>query len=162
MAPGVQVMLWGAAVIATVALNYRHKGDPDAFGLSVMLLMIWVMGRIMWAILAPPQSQAMYPLFDFLGGATAFLAFQTRIAWWKLALSLFFLAQLCLHSLFWASKALQLPVTINQYEYTAINNAIFAMQLSVVGWRGVRDGVLASRIRAWVRHRPGLGHHSRG
>lgn len=157
-----QVMVWGAAVILAVALNYRQKGDPDAFGLSVMLLMIWVMGRITWAVWSPPQSQALYPLIDYAAGCACFWAWQTKPAPWKLIMAMTFMVQLALHAIFWAAPVVFSTESVGQYTYTSALNAIFAMQLLIVGWRGVRDGVLAGRIGAWVRSRSVSGHHSGG
>jgi hypothetical protein len=159
MSPAIQVLLWGIATALAVLVNFRRQGDPDALGLAVMILLIWIMGRVTGALWSPPQSMASYPVIDFIAGCVAATAWSTRPAPWKIVLAGLFLLQCLGHAAFWSARFFHGP-GVDLLTYTAANNCIFAVQLAVVGWQGVHDGILAGsagprmRRRARARSRP--------
>ena len=127
-----QIALWALAVIAPVLLNLTTKRSTDALGLSAMLLLTWCFGRITGAFYSPPESMALYPVVDAFAGATAFVAWRTRRAWWKLALVGLFLGQCTLHAAFW----LAWPQDGSLYQYVLTNNVLFIAELITVSVPG--------------------------
>ncbi len=75
-----QVIAWGIATVAPLILNMSMKRGPDAIGLSAMLLLIWVLGRVSWALWTPPESMAINPFVDAVAGMTVFAAWLSRRA----------------------------------------------------------------------------------
>jgi hypothetical protein len=145
-----QLAAWGAATMAPFILNLGMRRGPDAVGLSIMLVLIWVLGRVFWSLWSPPASMQLYPLIDAAAGMTAFTAWMTRPTWWKLVLTGLFLVQLALHVAFWAAQ----PVEGSLSRYIALNNLCYAMQLVVVAWPGGWRLVTHHLFRALPR---GLG-----
>lgn len=161
MPASLQIALWGAATAMVVLLNFRRKGDPDGLGLAVMILLIWIMGRVTGTLWSPPESMASYPVIDFLAGCTAANAYRTRPAAWKLLLAGLFLLQCLGHAAYWSARFFHGP-NVDLLTYTSVNNAIFAVQLAVVGRQGVGNGVLAGSSRAWMRARLGARDRAGG
>lgn len=152
----IQLLLWGVAVCLPVMLNIMTK-RVDAVGLSAMLLLTWCFGRITAALYSPPESMTFYPLVDAACGVTAFAAWVTRRAWWKLALTGLFGLQLALHASYWVSWVIDPTDKAALYTYVLANNLVFASELLLVGGgalvdvaRGIGHGML-DRARA-VRH----------
>lgn len=158
MTPELQVSLWGFAAAAPVLLNIFTRRSSDALGLSGMILLIWVMGRVLWALYTPPDSMALYPVIDAMAGATAFGAWATRRQAWKIALTWLFVLQCALHAAFWVAYPTVQSGGI-LLRYLQLNNAIFACQLICVGAPG---GVQLSRdVSGWLSRRAWFRDHAR-
>jgi len=155
MTAELQIALWGAATCGPVLLNTATKRSADALGLSSMILLTWVMGRVLNALYTPPESMSLYPVIDMLAGATVFSAWATRPRWWKLALVALFTAQCALHAAFW----LAWPSPGSLVRYLWVNNSLFALQLICVGAPG--GGQLARDTLAWMSRSPWARHHAR-
>lgn len=135
MSVGIQIMLWGIAVSIPVIVNLLAKRS-DALGLSAMLLLTWVFGRITGALYSPPESMALYPVVDAACGVTAFIAWRTHRAPWKLALVGLFVLQCCTHLAFWVAYPTD---NASLWRYIAINNLWFSLELVCVAGGGVWD-----------------------
>lgn len=150
MTAELQIVLWGAAAALPVVLNLTTERAADAKGLSMMILLIWVMGRVFGALYTPPESMQWYPVVDSLAGITCFVAWRARPAPWKLGLVGCFLFQCALHAAFW----LAWPTPGSLLRYVVANNIIFACELCLVGGPGVAHGarlvgrMLSGRARA--------------
>lgn len=151
-----QVAAWGAAVTVPLILNVFTRQGSDALGFSAILVFIWVLGRVFAAVWTVPDSMAMYPLIDMLAGMTAFRAWQTQPERWKLVLTALYVGQCASHVAFW--QAWPLPGSLLRYLW--VLNSLFALQLICVAWPG--GSRVAHLLFAWVSHRPGLVHHTRG
>ena len=88
-----QILSWALGVSIVVGVNLFNRKDPDALGLSMMLLIMWVISNVLAAFYAPPDSMRLYPFMDLAGGLTAYVAYKTRKAWWKLGLAYLLLIQ---------------------------------------------------------------------
>lgn len=130
-----QIIGWGVAACAPLLINLALK-KTDAVGLSVMLLMGWCFGRITGALYAPPDSMTLYPIVDAACGITAFAAWSTKKAPWKLALVGLFIVQCCGHLAFWVTYPTD---NASLWRYIALNNLWFALQLLCVAGGGVWD-----------------------
>lgn len=155
MSAELQIALWGVAVCTPVLLNIATKRSADALGLSGMILLMWVMGRVLGAVYTPPESMSFYPVMDAMAGATAFYAWSSDRRAWKLGLVILFTAQCALHVAFW----LAWPSPGSLLRYLWVNNSLFALQLICVGSPGVRD--VARRLVGWLSRRPWARHHAR-
>lgn len=133
MSTELQIVLWGVAVALPVLLNTVTGRHPDAVGLSVMILLIWAMGRVFGALYTPPESMQWYPVVDCAAGITCFVAWRERPALWKLGLVTAFVLQCALHAAFW----LAWPAAGSLLRYIVFNNIIFAWELCLVGGPGV-------------------------
>jgi len=165
MSESMQILVWGAAVAAVVGVNlYNRSDDPDAAGLSMMLLILWVLSNLLEGLYQPPDSMKIYPLMDLAAGLTAYLAWRTRKVAWKLGLAYLFVIQLAAHFSFWAPAFVAElrgfpPVTGDFSTYKIVLNVVFILQLILVGGVGVSH--VASRILAAVRASPLLSRHTR-
>lgn len=150
MTSELQLALWGVATVTPLAINIATKRGPDALGLSCMIVLIWTLGRVFGALYSPPESMSWYPLIDMLAGLTALTAWQSRKAWWKLALAYLYVGQCAAHLSFWAAW----PADGSLLRYLWVNNTLYACQLICVAYPGVRH-VVASMVvprvlaRAW-------------
>lgn len=137
-----------------VASRFDFKGFVDAFGISVMLIIIWAITNIMAAIFAPPLSKALHWLIDFVGLSVCIIAWRTHRERWKLVLAGLFLAQLFLHALFWVEWQTQ-PHGNMLYNYVLGLNMIWLVQLATAAWPGGRYvvGRLVDRgAHSWADH----------
>lgn len=150
---GIQLMLWGIAVSIPVIVNLLLKRS-DALGLSAMLLLTWVFGRISGALYSPPESMALYPVVDAACGITAFVAWKTKKAPWKLALTGLFIVQCCTHLAFWVAYPTD---NASLWRYIAINNLWFGLGLVCVAGGGVWDVARGAFSRLFSYARPS-GH----
>lgn len=155
MSPEQQLAAWALAVIAPFCLNAFFNRHPDAVGLSAMMIVGWGFQRVCWTIWTPPEAMQFYPIMDAAFGLTALGAWSTQKSVWKLVLSLLFVIQCSLHASFWLS-----PATASLLRYIAINNILFALELSVVASPGVGSALaILARHRgarsAWLRPHAG-------
>lgn len=146
----VQILMWGAAAIIPVLLNL-HTKRTDALGLSVMMLLTWVLGRITGALYSPPESMALYPIVDMACGIICFAAWATQRAWWKLALTGLFGLQCLLHAAFWLAWVADPTDKATLYRYVLANNLVFASELIIVAGGAVGD--VARSSSHWVLDR---------
>lgn len=131
MPASTQLLLWGIAVCIPVILNLAAK-KTDAVGLSAMLLLTWVFGRVTAALYPVPEAMSLYPIVDAACGITAFVAYRSRPALWKLLLASLFMLQCILHVAFWAAW----PAPGSLYRYVFANNALFLLELLCVSGPG--------------------------
>jgi hypothetical protein len=138
-----------------IASRFDFKGFIDAFGLSVMIVIIWAITNLMAALFDPPMSKALHWLIDFVGLSVCIMAWRTHHELWKLFLAALFLIQLGLHALFWVEWQTQ-PHGNMLYEYVFGLNMIWLVQLAVTAWPGGR--YVVGRLLAWSFPRRGLDH----
>lgn len=134
MTPGAQIALWGLAAMAPLLLNLITRSRADAVGLAFMLLAGWLLGRIIAALAAPPESMQWYPLVDAVAGALTFRCWQKRPEAWKLVVTFLLIGQCTLHASFWLSGPAPGALTL----YLVANNTLFALQLLTVASPGGR------------------------
>lgn len=159
MSAELQISLWGLATLVPVGLNLAGKREADALGLSLMIVLIWVLGRVLWALYPLPDCVNLYPVIDGLAAVTCFTAWSSRKKHWKAGLGTLFLFQLGLHSAYAIAYA-QNPAISVFYRYIGENNALFALELFCIAWPGGRDvvarvifGRLSRRVPVVHRHR---------
>lgn len=149
-----QIALWGFATVFPFVLNVRAKQGPDAVGLAGMLVVIWCIGRVLWALWSPPECLSLYPVLDSIAAVIAFTAWMSQPQGWKIILCALFVAQDCLHLAFWAAW----PQASNLHAYLALNNTLFIGQLMCAASPGVGH-VARSALRALL-DRGGYLHHA--
>lgn len=141
MTPQQQVLAWGLATATPLIINAATRRGPDAKGLSVMLLWIWVACRVCGALYTPPESVQWYPLMDVMAGAVCLAAWRTERALWKLVLVGLFVLQLAGHTAFWIHVLrVGWPGAKDDggfYRYVAINNTLCALELLTASSPGV-------------------------
>lgn len=155
MSTELQIALWGTATVAPLALNILTKRSADAVGLSLMIVMIWLLGRVFWMLYTPPEAMQWYPVIDAVAGAFVFQAWLRRPVFWKVALTALFVAQCVLHAAFWMSW----PADGSLLSYLVANNLLFALQLLCVSAPGGFH--VARLVGHWLSDRPRGAHHVR-
>lgn len=155
MTAELQTTLWGVAVMIPVVLNIATKRDADALGISAMILLIWTISRVFWALYTPPESMAWYPVIDSLAAGTCLTAWVTIRRWWKLALVVLFTTQCVLHAAFW----LTWPEYQSLLRYVVANNILFALELLCVAAPG--GSHVARDLVSRMPDRLGRFHHAR-
>jgi hypothetical protein len=155
MSVDLQIALWGLAVCSPFAVNLSIRKDVDAIGISGMLVLIWIAGRVLWVALGPPDCAALNPVIDAVAGATVFGAWLTRKALWKLALCSLYIGQIALafdYAWHWDSRELFIS-------YLQLNNTLFVGQILCVLFPGAVD--VARSICRCMPHRPRNVHPAR-
>jgi hypothetical protein len=151
-----QIALWFIATIFPFCLNSLVNRNPDAIGLSGMIVVGWCFERICWVIWSPPEAMTLYPVMDVVLGLTTLAAWGTRPAWWKLALTAAFLFQCCLHVAFWGAYPLG-GASVARYE--AVLNCSYAVELCLVASSGLghvaRMALDRMFTRSWHSHHAG-------
>ncbi len=155
--------LFAALVVIPLALNwaasrYDFKNYADAYGVSVMLVLFWIITNLMQFIFSPPTSKLLHPLIDFGGLAFCLLSNRANPEKWKVILGGLFLTQLGLHGLFWVEWATQ-PARYMLYNYQLGVNIVWLLELAVTGSPGGR--YVVGRVVDWSLHR-GRGHFRPG
>ena len=155
MSAEIQTALWGAATFLPVGLNLLGKRESDALGLSVMIVLIWVLGRVFWAFYPIPDCVNLYPVIDGLAAITCFTAFASRRATWKAVLGSLFLAQLALHTAY-AIAYVRDPGIPIFYRYIGENNIIYALELFCAAWPGGQHVGARDLFRRLSHRLPGV------
>jgi hypothetical protein len=129
-----------------IASRFDFKGFVDAFGISVMIVLIWVITNIMAVLFDPPTSKTLHWLVDFVGLSVCMISWRTHREAWKLILAGLYLTQLGLHAAFWTEWETQ-PHGNMLYNYILCLNITWLLQLVVNAWPGGRH--VAGRLLAW-------------
>lgn len=147
-----QVALWGLLTVVPFALNMATKRHPDAIGLSGMIVMIWAVERVLWTLWTPPECMSAYPAIDFMAGVTAFVAWSTHRARYKLILAGLYVLQLMAATDFWWAWAFD-HSSANTWRYVALNNGVYLLELLCVAWPGGSYAAhsIFSRLSHWAR-----------
>lgn len=137
---------FGLLAFGAVLFAQRAPAEPDRHTASCFATMLfgqWAVSNIAMAFAGSPWSAVIYPPMDLF--AVLFITFMWlragerrpgRNRLWMVALGMTFMTQLGLHALYWGS----LSFTDDQaYGYALALNIIFAMQLAIVSWPGVRN-----------------------
>lgn len=159
MSHELQILIWGAAVVATVGVNFFDRKNPDALGVALMILMLWVSGRVIGLFYDPPASMQFDSVTDMAAGLVVLAAWWTRRSSWKLATAVLFLVMILNHAAFWLS-----PRGEDAFLwYLKLRNTLFALQLICVAGPGVRyvgdrvAGALSPWLRRHIDHVPHQG-----
>lgn len=147
MSEAAQIVLWGFVALIpfglnTWALRDDYHGHVDAVGLSIMLILMWALYNL--ALVSPPgqpQNMLVLTAMDVIATGVCAAAWVTQPKPYKLILALLFVLQLALHAAFW----LAWPRDGLLFNYKALLNATFALQLLTAAWPGgvalVRHGL---------------------
>ncbi len=155
MSQEAQIAGWGLAIIAVVNLSLSNRKDPDALGLSLVILTIWVTSRVLSFVFAPPEHLQFAAVMDLMAAAAALGAWTTRRAAWKLALASLYGVQIAAAASFWLAQ----PTGNGFYLYILTLNVTFCLQLMCVGWPGVRHAWVASGAGSFVSWLIRRAHH---
>lgn len=146
-------------IIAVGLAIYGSRRDPDALGLSLMLLIAWALTNVADGLWLAPDSKAFNAVTDLTIGLMAVGAYVHQPARWKFTLAAMFGVQLIADTIYqgwilaWPDQ-----VHLSTLQYIWLLNSTFALQLACVGWPGARDVV---RNLSDLRNRP-LGRHISG
>lgn len=156
-----QTVVWGILVTLPFLVNMWLRPRSDAVGLAGMVVIIWVIDRVVWALLPTEIDRAATDaIIDLIAGAVAMSVWTNRHRWWKLALAWFYVGQLVLH--FDYILAFPTGPRVTTYNYIVLNNALLVGQLLCVLYPGVRDGVgrLARLAYGSLPHRARHVHYT--
>lgn len=149
-----QILIWGAAVCAVVGVNAFDRRNPDALGVSLMILMMWCAQIVLQSLYTPPASMQLDSIMDLVAGLVVLAAWWTRRSAWKLATAVLFLVMILNHAAFWLS-----PRGDEAFlSYLKLRNTLFALQLLCVAGPGVRyvGSSVAGALSPWLRRH--IGH----
>lgn len=156
-----QVVFPILAVLPVLINGVAMRRDPrhgDAFGLSVMVLAIWIAQTAVGVVFAAPDRSGFNAGFDTIAALAVLGCWVTNRSPWLLGLLSLYLAQVYLASAFWWGWEL-FNHGMKYGDYVGWNNVIWLLELVVLsvagGWGVVR------RLLDDLRHRADP-HHSLG
>lgn len=145
--------IFGVATLVVLLFVFAtEKRHPDTLGIAVMLLFAWALTNVQDALWEPPVSKAFNSVTDLTIGMLALTAFALRRQTWMLAIALLFGVQSVVHVIY--QGAFGSP-WVTTYNYVALLNTTFAIQLAVVASPGMGDVV---RSISDMRRRALAGH----
>lgn len=138
MSDVVQIALWGLASLIPFGLNAwalrgHYHAYVDAAGLSLMLILLWALYNL--SLVSPPgqpENMLVLTVLDVIATGICAAAWVTQPKTYKLTLALLFVFQLACHAAFWVAW----PQDGLLFNYKAILNATYALQLIVAAWPG--------------------------
>lgn len=137
-----------------VGVNAFDRRNPDALGVSLMILMMWCAQIVLQSLYTPPASMQLDSIMDLVAGLVVLAAWWTRRSFWKLATAVLFLVMILNHAAFWLSPKGEVELLT----YLKLRNSLFALQLLCVAGPGVRyvGNSVAGALSTWLRRH--IGH----